>query len=53
MADGALAQGIAEVVDPEGIFRSALEKIVHFEGRGSHLERIRKAAALAPDAAEA
>src|SRR5512140_1590715 len=38
MADGAQTQGIGEVVDPEGILRSALEKIVFFECRVSQLE---------------
>ena len=38
MADGAHAQGIGEVVDPGGILRSALEKIVFFESRVSPLE---------------
>jgi HEAT repeat protein len=36
MADG--AQGVGEAVDPEGILRSALEKIVFFECRVSQLE---------------
>src|SRR5512138_1197649 len=38
MADGTNAQGIGEAVDPEGILRSALEKIVFFECRVSQLE---------------
>src|SRR5512147_996622 len=38
MADGAQTQGVGEVVDPEGILRSALEKIVFFECRVSQLE---------------
>jgi len=36
MADG--AQGVGAAVDPEGILRSALEKIVFFECRVSQLE---------------
>src|SRR5512142_837393 len=38
MADGVQARGIGEAVDPEGILRSALEKIVFFECRVSQLE---------------
>ena len=38
MADGARAQGVGESVGPEGILRSALEKIVFFECRVSQLE---------------
>src|SRR5512133_538644 len=38
MADGVQGQGIGEAVDPEGILRSALEKIVFFECRVSQLE---------------
>ncbi len=38
MADGAQTQGIGEAIAPEGILRSALEKIVFFECRVSQLE---------------
>src|SRR5512138_1562129 len=38
MADGAKAQGLGEAIDPDGILRSALEKIVFFECRVSQLE---------------
>ncbi|ABC83602.1 HEAT repeat protein [Anaeromyxobacter dehalogenans 2CP-C] len=38
MADGAKVNGVAAAIDPEGLLRSALEKIVFFECRVSQLE---------------
>ena len=38
MADGAQAQGIGEMVDPEGIVRGSLLKFVFFESRVSQLK---------------
>src|SRR5512140_969913 len=38
MGDEAQGGGVGEAVDPEGILRSALEKIVFFECRVSQLE---------------
>ena len=50
MADRAQVQGIGEVVDPGGILRSALKKIVFFESRVSQLERAARSTAERPRA---
>ena len=53
MADGSAGYDIGVAVDPEGILRSALEKIVFFECRVSQLESELAAAKAAAERARA
>jgi hypothetical protein len=53
MADEAQGGGVGEAVDPEGILRSALEKIVFFECRVSQLESELSAARTTAERARA
>jgi len=53
MADGSAGHDIGVAVDPEGILRSALEKIVFFECRVSQLESELAAAKAAAERARA